>query len=138
MSANATSSWLGIPETVSVFGTQVAPLTILLTIAVIVAGFVVARFARIVTTKYIGTKLPPDTRRTLGRTTYYAIIAIALLSALGISGLDLSGIFLAGGIAGIVIGGGGIVAATPGKDVEIEPGTVLRVRLDQPPIVDAR
>ena len=35
---------------------------------------------------------------------YYGIIAIALLSALGVSGIDLSGIFLAGGIAGIVIG----------------------------------
>lgn len=32
------------------------------------------------------------------------IIALALLSALGVSGVDLSGIFLAGGIAGIVIG----------------------------------
>ncbi len=57
-----------------------------------------------ITTKYIGAKLPPDTRRTLGKTIYYVIIAIALLSALGVSGVDLSGIFLAGSIAGIVIG----------------------------------
>jgi small-conductance mechanosensitive channel len=40
----------------------------------------------------------------MGRLVYYVIIAVALLSALGISGLDLSGVFLAGGIAGIVIG----------------------------------
>ena len=40
-----------------------------------------------------------------------------------------------GAIAGILIGGGGIVAATPGKDVELAPGTVLRVRLDQPPVI---
>ena len=40
-----------------------------------------------------------------------------------------------GAIAGILIGGGGIVAATPGKDVEIAPGTILRVRLDQPPVI---
>lgn len=104
MSANATSPWFGIPETIDLFGTPVAPLTILLTIVVIVAGFAIARFARIVVTRYIGTKLPPDTRRTLGKTLYYSIIAIALLSALGISGIDLSGVFLAGGIAGIVIG----------------------------------
>ena len=38
-------------------------------------------------------------------------------------------------IAGILIGGGGIVAATPGKDVELAPGTILRVRLDQPPVI---
>jgi small-conductance mechanosensitive channel len=104
LSANATSSWLGIPETIDVFGTPIAPLTILLTIAIIVAGFAIARFARIVSTRYIGSRLPPDTRRTLGKTLYYAIIAIALMSALGVSGIDLSGVFLAGGIAGIVIG----------------------------------
>ena len=40
-----------------------------------------------------------------------------------------------GAIAGILIGGGGIVAATPGKDVELAPGTILRVRLDQPPVI---
>ena len=40
-----------------------------------------------------------------------------------------------GAVAGILIGGGGIAAATPGKDVELAPGTILRVRLDQPPPV---
>ena len=40
-----------------------------------------------------------------------------------------------GAIAGILIGGGGIAAATPGKDVELEPGTILRIRLDQPPAI---
>ena len=42
-----------------------------------------------------------------------------------------------GAIAGVLIGGGGIAAATPGKDVELEPGALLRVRLDQPPTLDA-
>jgi hypothetical protein len=35
-----------------------------------------------------------------------------------------------GALAGIVIGGGGTLAATEGKDVEVASGTVLRVRLD--------
>ena len=35
-----------------------------------------------------------------------------------------------GALAGILIGGGGTIAATEGKDVELPPGTVLRVRLD--------
>ena len=35
-----------------------------------------------------------------------------------------------GAIAGILIGGGGTIAATEGKDVELASGTVLRVRLD--------
>jgi small-conductance mechanosensitive channel len=101
---NPTSSWFGIPGTIDLFGTPVAPLTILLTILIIVAGFAIARLARIVTTRYTGSSLPPDTRRTLGKVLYYVIIAIALMSALGISGINLSGVFLAGGIAGIVIG----------------------------------
>jgi hypothetical protein len=38
-----------------------------------------------------------------------------------------------GAITGILVGGGGMIAATPGEDVELEPGAMLRVRLDQPP-----
>lgn len=75
-----------------------------MTIVIIVAGFAIAQAARTVTTKYIGARLPPDTRKTLGKVIYYIIIAIALLSALGVSGLDLSGLFIAGGFAGIIIG----------------------------------
>ena len=86
------------------FGTPVVPFAIVITIAIIVAGFVVGHFARVATTKYAGSRLPPDTRRTIGRLIYYVIIAIALLAALGFSGINLSGFFLAGGIAGIVIG----------------------------------
>lgn len=36
-----------------------------------------------------------------------------------------------GAITGILIGGGGVVAATEGQDVDLAAGTVLRVRLDQ-------
>jgi len=38
-----------------------------------------------------------------------------------------------GAVIGVLIGGGGTVAATPGKDVTLPPGTILRVRLDTPP-----
>ncbi|WP_187147479.1 mechanosensitive ion channel family protein [Candidatus Nitrososphaera gargensis] len=102
--ATVSSSWFGIPGTIDVFGIPVELLTILLTIVIIVAGFVIAHSVRIVTTRYLGSHLPPDTRKTIGRISYYVIIAIALFSALGVSGIDLSGVFLAGGIAGIVIG----------------------------------
>jgi hypothetical protein len=36
-----------------------------------------------------------------------------------------------GAMAGILIGGGGTVVATEGKDVRLEPGAVLRVRFDE-------
>lgn len=37
-----------------------------------------------------------------------------------------------GAVTGILIGGGGVLIATEGKDVELPTGTVLRVRFDQP------
>jgi TolA-binding protein len=36
-----------------------------------------------------------------------------------------------GAITGILIGGGGVVAATEGEDVNLPAGTILRMRLDQ-------
>jgi hypothetical protein len=41
-----------------------------------------------------------------------------------------------GALAGILIGGGGTIAATEGKDVELPAGTVLRVRLDSPLVLN--
>ena len=43
-----------------------------------------------------------------------------------------------GAIAGILIGAGGTIAATEGKDVELEQGSVLRVRLDSPVQIQVR
>ncbi len=40
-----------------------------------------------------------------------------------------------GALAGVLIGAGGTVAATTGKDVDLPPGTVLRMRFDSPLIV---
>jgi hypothetical protein len=37
-----------------------------------------------------------------------------------------------GAVAGILSGGGGVIAATEGKDVHLPEGTVLRVRFDSP------
>ena len=37
-----------------------------------------------------------------------------------------------GAITGILIGGGGVVAATEGENVDLPEGTVLRMRLDSP------
>ncbi len=92
-----------IPATVNILGTEVQVFAILITIIVLVVGLGLARFSRVMVSKY-GKSLPPETRKNLGSVIYYGIAAIAVFSALGTSGLDLSGVFLAGGIAGIVIG----------------------------------
>jgi small-conductance mechanosensitive channel len=93
-----------LPRSVNILGTEVPLLNIIITIVVIAAGFGLAKFLRIFITRYIGTKLPPDTRNNISKIGYYGAIAITLLSALGSSGVDLSGVLVAGGIAGIVIG----------------------------------
>jgi hypothetical protein len=43
-----------------------------------------------------------------------------------------------GALAGILIGAGGTIAATEGQNVELAPGTVLRVRFDEPLVVGSR
>jgi len=98
------TSFIGLPDQINLLGTEASLITIITIMVVIVAGFVIAHGVRLVTTRYMGTKLPLDARKNMGRAIYYGIVVIALLSALGVSGLDLSGLFLAGGFAGIVIG----------------------------------
>jgi hypothetical protein len=39
---------------------------------------------------------------------------------------------LEGALLGAVVGGGGVIAATEGKDVELPAGTIIRIRLDTP------
>ena len=50
--------------------------------------------------------------------------------------LSLGGCALLGGgkglLLGVLVGGGGTIAATDGSDVNLPPGTVLRIRIDAP------
>jgi hypothetical protein len=39
---------------------------------------------------------------------------------------------LRGALLGAIVGGGGVIAATEGKDVELPSGTIIRLRLDTP------
>jgi TolA-binding protein len=56
------------------------------------------------------------------------------------AGAILGGILggVKGAVLGAVIGGGGITAATEGKEVELPQGAVLRVRLDSPVSIASR
>jgi hypothetical protein len=61
------------------------------------------------------------------------------IAASGIGGAVLGGILggAKGAVLGAVIGGGGIEAATPGKQVTLPQGSVVRVRLDSPVTIAA-
>jgi hypothetical protein len=56
------------------------------------------------------------------------------------AGAILGGILggVKGAVLGAVIGGGGITAATEGKEIDLPQGTVLRVRLDSPVSIQPR
>jgi hypothetical protein len=41
-----------------------------------------------------------------------------------------------GALVGVMIGGGGTMASTEGSDIDLPAGTVLRIRLDQPLVVE--
>jgi len=52
----------------------------------------------------------------------------------GAAGAVIGGIIggVKGALIGAAVGSGGVIAATEGKDVKLEQGTIIRMRLDQP------
>ena len=39
---------------------------------------------------------------------------------------------LKGALIGAAVGGGGVIAATEGKDIELPAGSIIRIRMDTP------
>jgi len=95
---------LTIPQSITLFGQEIALLTLLQTLIIMIVGFIVAYVAKSLTSKHAKGNLPTDYSKKLTLLVYYGIIAITVISALAQSGIDLAGLFLAGGMAGIVIG----------------------------------
>lgn len=58
----------------------------------------------------------------------------ATVGTAGAVGAIVGGIIggLRGALLGAVVGGGGVIAATEGKDVELPAGTIVRIRMDTP------
>ncbi|HXW05460.1 MAG TPA: hypothetical protein VD833_09530 [Vicinamibacterales bacterium] len=56
------------------------------------------------------------------------------IGAAGAVGAIVGGIIggLSGALIGAAVGGGGVIAATEGKDVVLPAGTIIRIRLDTP------
>ena len=71
---------------------------------IMAVGVIVARTVRVFFKKYYAPTLPQDTAKNLGKLIYFGIIIIAFLVFVSTTGLDLSGMLVAGGIFGVVIG----------------------------------
>ena len=98
------AEWLTIPESINISGQEFALLTVLQTIIILIVGFIIARIVKSLISKHSKGNLPSDYSRKLILLVYYGIIAITVISAVAQSGIDLAGLFLAGGMAGIIIG----------------------------------
>lgn len=92
------------PSKFELLGAEIIPLEILISIAIFAIGVIIARVLRVTVLRYIGLHLPEETRQILNRVVYWSIIVLAGLAALSNQGVDFTGLLIAGGFFGIIIG----------------------------------
>jgi len=90
--------------TIDFFGTELSLASLIVGAVIMIAGVIIAKFVSVLFKKYFTAKLEGDVAKNLGKTIYYGIIIITLLAVTTSQGIDLSGLIVAGGIFGIVIG----------------------------------
>jgi small-conductance mechanosensitive channel len=86
----------------SLSGLSVA--TILAATVVIILSYVIAVISKKLVEKPLRRVAPQDTATLISRVVYYTVLFFGLLSVLALFNISLSGLLVAGGIAGIVIG----------------------------------
>lgn len=98
------TTWFAIPDSIIISGQEIALITVIQTVVILIVGFIIASIAKSIVSKHSKATLPSDYSRRLTLLVYYGIIAITVISALAQSEIDLAGLVLAGGVAGIIIG----------------------------------
>lgn len=94
-----------LPSTINILGTQIPLLKLLTSVAIVIIGFLIARLiTSIIIGKIFGKYIPDNVEIVLKRIVFWSIIIIAVFSAAGNLGIELSGVLLAGSITGIIIG----------------------------------
>lgn len=88
----------------SIGGTEFSLFNLILGGIIMLIGFIIARIARTIFNKYYAPVLPEHTAKNFGKIIYVGIIIIAFLVFVTSTGVDFSGLLVAGGILGIVIG----------------------------------
>ena len=79
-------------------------LDIFIFIVIIAVAVIIAKIVRINVRRALKEKVPKTTLATIEKLVYYTIIVIGFIVAIPYIGFSLSGLLVAGGIAGIVIG----------------------------------
>jgi small-conductance mechanosensitive channel len=91
-------------STVDILGNQVQIGSIVIGLIIMAVGVSIARVISVIFKKYFAANLPVHTAKSVNKIIYYGIIIITLLAVTTSQGIDLSGLMVAGGIFGIVIG----------------------------------
>ncbi|CAE6494592.1 MAG: mechanosensitive ion channel family protein [Candidatus Nitrosotenuis sp.] len=91
-------------NTVNILGNEIAVGSLILGAIIMIVGVIIARIISTIFKKYFAANLPDNTAKNLHKLLYYGIIIITLLAVTTSQGIDLSGLMVAGGIFGIVIG----------------------------------
>ncbi len=91
-------------STVNVLGHQISVDSLIMAVIIMAVGVILAKIVSMLFRKYFGPHFEESTSKNIGKGVYYGIIAITLLVVTTSQGIDLSGLVVAGGIFGIVIG----------------------------------
>ena len=73
-------------------------LTLFIGAIIMAVGIIIARTIRVLFTKYYAPKLPQDSAKNFGKLIYFGIIILSFLVFTSTTGVDFSGLLVAGGI----------------------------------------
>ena len=91
-------------ESFEIAGTELSLFNLFLGAVIMLVGFTIAKIVRSLFNKYYAPVLPEHTAKNFGKMIYFGIIIISFLVFTSTTGIDFSGLLVAGGILGIVIG----------------------------------
>jgi small-conductance mechanosensitive channel len=91
-------------DSFEIAGTELSLFNLFLGAVIMLVGFTIAKIVRSLFNKYYAPVLPEHTAKNIGKMIYFGIIIISFLVFTSTTGIDFSGLLVAGGILGIVIG----------------------------------
>jgi small-conductance mechanosensitive channel len=96
--------FFGNTTSVNVMGKEVFIDSLIIGILMMVVGIILARVISTIFKRYVSANLPENTAKNFHKIIYYGIIMITVLVVITSQGIDLSGLMVAGGIFGVIIG----------------------------------
>jgi len=91
-------------DSFTITGTEFSLFNLMVGAIIMLIGFTIARISKSLFNKYYAPVLPEHTAKNFSKLIYFGIIIISFLVFTTSTGIDFSGLLVAGGILGIVIG----------------------------------